>query len=62
MALLAGLVGLLHGNGFLTGQWSHLSLPAIGAIGSPLLFDTGVFLVVAGMTMAILLTLAEEES
>jgi|DewCreStandDraft_5_1066085.scaffolds.fasta_scaffold00372_35 multicomponent Na+:H+ antiporter subunit B len=56
-ALGSGLVGPLTGAPFLTGRWikvGHLEL------GTPLLFDVGVYLVVIGVTLWIILTLAEE--
>ena len=58
----SGAVSLLVGQPFLTGQWGELPLPGLPAIalGTPLLFDTGVFLVVLGVTQTIVLTLAEE--
>ena len=58
----SGAVSLLVGQPFLTGQWGELPLPGLPplALGTPLLFDTGVFLVVLGVTQTIVLTLAEE--
>lgn len=58
----SGLVALLAGEPFLTGQWGYVRIPGFPAleIGTPLLFDTGVFLVVLGVTLTIILTLAEE--
>ncbi len=56
-AFASGLVGPLTGAPFLTGRWAkvgHLEL------GTPLLFDVGVYLVVIGVTLWIILTLAEE--
>ena len=62
--LLAGGSGvwpLLLGKPFLTGVWG--SIPAPGAeqlkIGTPLLFDLGVFLVVIGVVLMIVFALAE---
>jgi multicomponent Na+:H+ antiporter subunit B len=63
-ALVSGLLGSLMGKPFLTGQWGKLPLPrreALG-LGTPLLFDAGVFLLVAGITTAILLALAREDA
>jgi multicomponent Na+:H+ antiporter subunit B len=49
----AGLAALATGKGFLTGLWAHPHLPVIGSlhIGSTLLFDVGVFLVVIGTVL-----------
>ncbi len=59
-ALLSGAIPMLMGKPFLTGQWLKTPLPVIGKVGTPLLFDTGVYLVVIGVVVWILLTLAEE--
>lgn len=59
-ALLAGVVAAVAGGTFLTGHWLDVAIPGIGKVGTPLLFDVGVYLVVVGTTTLILLTLAEE--
>ncbi|MDT8305058.1 MAG: Na+/H+ antiporter subunit B [Anaerolineae bacterium] len=63
-AIAAGLLGILQGKAFLTGVWVIFTLLGVGEvkIGSPLLFDIGVYLVVIGMTVEIIVTMAEEES
>lgn len=62
LALVSGLIGMLSGQPFLTGQWSVLDLPGFGAveISTPLLFDLGVYLAVLGVTLVIIFALAEE--
>jgi multicomponent Na+:H+ antiporter subunit B len=60
VATAAGLIGLLHGAPLLTGVWLAQAVPALGKLGTPLLFDLGVFLVVWGTVLHILLALAEE--
>ncbi|MFN7035441.1 MAG: Na+/H+ antiporter subunit B [Bellilinea sp.] len=60
VALLSGLIGWLTGKPFMTGIWLKDPLPVIGKIGTPLLFDVGVYLVVIGVTLLIIFTLAEE--
>ena len=55
VAVASGLVGVVwRGAPFLTGQWT-----TVGALklGTPLLFDVGVFLVVVGFTLTIILAL-----
>lgn len=61
LALGSGLVSLAVGLPFLTGRWEDLRFGEVGgvALGTPLLFDAGVFLVVIGATLAVLLELAE---
>lgn len=59
LAFVSGLAPLFVGRNLLTGLW----LSAGGnpsALGSPLLFDFGVYVVVLGVTLTIILTLAEE--
>ncbi|MBI5446030.1 MAG: Na+/H+ antiporter subunit B [Deltaproteobacteria bacterium] len=59
-ALASGLVSMTLGQPFLTGRWSTLRMPVIGHAGTPLLFDAGVYLVVAGMALLIVFSLMEE--
>ena len=55
-SLSAGVIGMLDGQAFLTGLW----WPKEDAlVGTPLLFDVGVFLVVLGAVLAILISLEE---
>ena len=57
----AGLSVLL-GQPMLTGLWLHWQLPLLGDvhIGTPMLFDIGVYVAVIGVNLKIILTLAEE--
>lgn len=59
---LSGVVGLLLTGSYLTGVWTDWTLPLLGsvAVGTPLLFDVGVYMLVTGMTLSILFHLAEE--
>ncbi len=58
----SGLLSLLDGEPFLTGRWGHLQIPYLRRfdLGTPLLFDVGVYLTVLGVTLMIILSLAEE--
>ena len=62
IAVLSGLAGLFTAEPFLTGQWLSLGVSDTDTIdvGTPLLFDIGVYVVVIGVTLTIILTLAEE--
>jgi multicomponent Na+:H+ antiporter subunit B len=62
LAVASGLVGLALGQPFLTGEWAEVHLPGLPALdlGTPLFFDIGVYLVVVGVTLTIILALAEE--
>ena len=62
LALLSGVPPLLRGWPFMTGLWLRVPLPVVGKIGSPVVFDAGVYLVVLGIVLAILFSLAEEEA
>ncbi len=63
LAAGSGAWPLLLGQPYLTGGWASLDLPGIGTVdlGTSILFDSGVFLVVLGMTLMVILTLAEAE-
>ena len=61
IAVGSGVVGLLMGQPLLTGQWWEIGLPGLTFdLGTPLTFDIGVYLVVLGATLTMVLTLAEE--
>jgi multicomponent Na+:H+ antiporter subunit B len=58
----SGTLSLAVGRPFMTGLWGTLTISARNSleVGTPLLFDTGVYLVVVGVTLTILLSMAEE--
>jgi multicomponent Na+:H+ antiporter subunit B len=58
----SGLVAALAGDPFMTGQWTTLDLPGTPELklGTPLLFDLGVAMVVVGVGVTILVSLASE--
>ncbi len=63
VALSAAVMPMFVDRPFFTGLWAgEIWLPAIGKLklGTPLLFDTGVFLVVTGVGAKILLVLLAE--
>jgi multicomponent Na+:H+ antiporter subunit B len=60
LAVAAGSISLMAGHPFMTSLWSGVTLPAIGTVGTPLLFDTGVYLVVTGMVLLVVFSLMEE--
>jgi multicomponent Na+:H+ antiporter subunit B len=61
VALASGVPPLLRAWPFMTGLWLKVPLPVVGKVGSPVVFDVGVYLVVLGIVLAILFALAEEE-
>ena len=56
IAVLSGVPAILRGQPFLTALWAPRSLP----LGTPAVFDVGVFLVVAGVVLMMIFSLAEE--
>jgi multicomponent Na+:H+ antiporter subunit B len=58
-ALASGMFSLVFRKPFLTGLWAGRELPALGKVGTPLLFDMGVYLVVIGVVLIIIFELAE---
>jgi len=62
-ALASGLLGLATRRPYLTGQWGYFTLPGMGKVdvGTPVLFDLGVYLAVTGVTLTIIFTLEEVE-
>jgi len=56
IALLSAMPAVVRGQSFMTAQWALEPVP----IGTPVLFDLGVFLVVAGVVLMMIFTLAEE--
>jgi multicomponent Na+:H+ antiporter subunit B len=60
IAFISGLSPMILADlPFMTGLWFQDPLPVIGMIGSALFFDTGVYLVVIGVTLTIIFTITE---
>ncbi len=61
IAVLSGLIGVTDGQPFLTGVWGYLELMELGQVdvGTPVLFDIGVYLVVVGVTLTIVFAMEE---
>jgi len=60
IALLSGLPGVFLGGNFMTAVWGSFGIgDAKLKLGTPLLFDVGVFLAVLGVVLTIVFTLAE---
>ena len=59
-ALLSGCLSLLWGEPFLTGMWTTLEPVIEWKVGTPLVFDLGVYFVVVGATLTIIFSLAED--
>lgn len=64
LAIFSGMIGLFDGHPFLTGEWlPTYYLPLLGKLklGTPLLFDVGVYLTVIGFTLKCAIALGTEE-
>lgn len=61
ISLGSGLISILWGEIFLKGLWLDNEFPVIGKIGTPLLFDLGVYFLVLGIVTKIIFSLAEQD-
>jgi multicomponent Na+:H+ antiporter subunit A len=62
MSLAAGLAGIIGRGSFLASLWLPFPVPGVGKAGTVLLFDLGIYLVVFGVAVTILLLLSEKRS
>jgi multicomponent Na+:H+ antiporter subunit B len=60
IAVGSGLVSIIIGQPFMTGLWSDYPVPALGKVGTPFLFDVGVYLTVIGVVLLIIFSLMED--
>jgi multicomponent Na+:H+ antiporter subunit B len=62
IALVSGMISVFFGEPFMTGEWFRVFIPGLEQldIGTPLVFDCGVYLLVLGVALTMILTLAEE--
>mgnify|MGYP001114767172 CR=1 FL=1 len=56
----SGCLSLFFGLPFMTGLWSGDGMVVLGKIGTPAVFDLGVYLVVLGVVLTIIYSLSEE--
>lgn len=61
ISLLSGLVPVILGMPLLTGTWSNIEAPVLGKLGTPIVFDIGVYFLVLGVSTKIVISLAEED-
>jgi multicomponent Na+:H+ antiporter subunit B len=63
VALVSGMFSFFYGEPFLTGHWYTIKFSSerIFSIGTPLFFDIGVFLIVLGSTLEIILSIEMKE-
>ena len=59
VALASAIPGVLLGRPFLSAVWTEVGIePTVFDVGTPLVFDVGVFLTVIGVVLTIVFTLA----
>lgn len=58
ISLASGFPSVLAGQTFMTGIWDKTVLPVVGKIGTPLVFDVGVYFVVLGVVLLFVLSFA----
>lgn len=57
----SGMISFFSGKPLMTALWLDQPLPVLGKVGTPIIFDLGVYLLVTGITLMIIFSLAEEE-
>ncbi|MCR6096823.1 Na(+)/H(+) antiporter subunit B [Salipaludibacillus agaradhaerens] len=64
LAVLTGMVGMFLGRPFLEQFFDYYQLPILGKteLTTALPFDLGIYLVVVGFTLLVILTIAEDDS
>ena len=60
VSTVSGMFAWLYGNPYLTDVWLERPWPVIGTVGTPLIFDIGVYFVVLGVVLKIIFVLAED--
>jgi multicomponent Na+:H+ antiporter subunit B len=59
LAIFSAILPLFQGLPIMTGLWLNEPLPVIGLVGTALLFDLGVYIVVLGVALTIIFTISE---
>jgi multicomponent Na+:H+ antiporter subunit B len=58
-AVSSAILSLFQNLPFMTGLWLKNPMPVFGKVGTPVIFDIGVYLLVLGVTLTIIFALAE---
>jgi multicomponent Na+:H+ antiporter subunit B len=61
LAVISAFISVVTGQDFMKGVWAKNEFPVIGKVGTPLLFDLGVYFLVLGIVLKIVFSLAEED-
>jgi multicomponent Na+:H+ antiporter subunit B len=59
LAVFSAILPIFQGSPVMTALWLNEPFPVVGLIGSALLFDVGVYLVVLGVALTIIFTISE---
>ena len=59
LAVFSAVLPMFQGLPLLTGLWLPDPLPVVGMVGTALLFDMGVYMVVVGVVLTIIFTISE---
>lgn len=59
LMLISGMIPFFMGKPFMTALWLPQPIAIIGTVGTPLIFDLGVYFVVIGVTLTILFTISK---
>lgn len=59
VSFISIIIPLFAGFPLMTGQWLDFSIPIIGKLGTPVLFDTGVYFLVIGMVLNVTFVLSK---
>ena len=60
-AVISAFISVIVGQDFMTAVWAKNEFPVVGKIGTPILFDLGVYFLVLGIVLKIVFSLAEED-
>lgn len=60
IAAMSGIPALFFQQPYMTASWLPFDLPFLGSLGTPLLFDTGVYVLVMGVVLKITFVMSEE--
>ncbi|MBK6264962.1 Na+/H+ antiporter subunit B [Marivirga sp. S37H4] len=62
LSFLSGVIGLVTGEGLFKGYWLDWDVSFLPKLGSPFLFDVGVYVLVMGIVMVIIFPNIQEDS
>jgi multicomponent Na+:H+ antiporter subunit B len=61
LAIFSAFISVFTGQDFMTAVWAKNDFPVVGKVGTPLLFDLGVYFLVLGIVLKIVFSIAEED-